>query len=110
MVLFITGTDTGVGKTLVTALLALRFRQNGRSVGVCKPFASGCAWRDGALQSDDAVWLKRVLALQESLAQINPLALEEPLAPLVAARRAGLSTSDWRERALSAISALGGAP
>lgn len=104
--MFISGTDTGVGKTVVTALLALKFRQMGYSVGVCKPFASGCLWRDGALQSDDALYLKSTLNLEESLGQINPITLEEPLAPLVAARRAGVSTADWRGRARDAIDAL----
>ena len=106
MLFFVTGTDTGVGKTLVTALLALRFRQLGRTVGVCKPFASGCNWREGRLESEDAVWLKTVLKLPQSLEQINPIALEEPLAPLVAARRAGISTAAWRARALDAINEL----
>ena len=106
MTLFVTGTDTGVGKTVVTALLALRFRQMGRSVGVCKPFASGCVWRDGTLQSEDAVWLKSVLGLRQDLAQINPIALGEPLAPLVAARRAGISTADWRARARACVAEL----
>ncbi len=104
--MFISGTDTGVGKTVVTALLALKFRQMGYSVGVCKPFASGCLWRDGALQSDDALYLKSTLNLEESLGQINPITLEEPLAPLVAARRAGVSTADWRGRARDAVAQL----
>ena len=104
--LFVTGTDTGVGKTLVTALLALKLRQLAHTVGVCKPFASGCVWRGGHLESEDAVWLKTVLDLPETLAQINPIALEEPLAPLVAARRAGVSTLGWRQRARAAIDEL----
>ena len=106
MTLFISGTDTGVGKTVVTALLALRLRQLGRSVGVCKPFASGCEWRNETWQNEDAVWLKSVLGLGESLAQINPIALQEPLAPLVAARRAGISTVHWRGQARAAIDEL----
>ena len=106
MTFFITGTDTGVGKTVVTALLALHFRQLGHSVGVCKPFASGCVWQGGVWQSEDAVYLQSVLSLPESLGQINPIALQEPLAPLVAARRAGISTADWRARAHAAIADL----
>ncbi len=94
---FVSGTDTGVGKTVVTALLALKLRQMGRSVGVCKPFASGCLERDGVLESEDALYLKSVLELEEPLAQINPIALREPLAPLVAARRANISTRAWRD-------------
>lgn len=106
MLLFVTGTDTGVGKTLVTALLALKLRQMGRTVGVCKPFATGAATRRGRMESEDAVWLKTVLDLPQSLEQINPIVLEEPLAPLVAARRAGISTLDWPARAYSAIEAF----
>ena len=104
--MFISGTDTGVGKTVVTALLALKLRQMGYSVGVCKPFASGCAWRNGALESEDALYLQSVLDLEDSLEQINPISLEEPLAPLVAARRAGISTSHWRASSHAAIAQL----
>ena len=103
---FISGTDTGVGKTVVTALLALKLRQMGRSVGVCKPFASGCIARDGALESEDALYLKSILNLEESLAQINPITLREPLAPLVAARRANVSTAHWRQSSHAAIEHL----
>ena len=103
---FVSGTDTGVGKTVVTALLALKLRQMGRSVGVCKPFASGCIERDGALQSEDALYLKTLLGLADSLSQINPITLREPLAPLVAARRANISTRDWRQRSHAAIAQL----
>ena len=106
MTFFISGTDTGVGKTVVTALLALKFRQANFSVGVCKPFASGCELRDGLLESEDALYLKSILNLPESLAQINPINLEEPLAPLVAARRADVSTANWRSRAHLAIDEL----
>jgi dethiobiotin synthetase len=42
--LFITGTDTGVGKTIVTALLALHLQSQGVDVAVMKPLASGCSW------------------------------------------------------------------
>ena len=96
MILFISGTDTGVGKTVVTALLALKFRQMGLNVGVGKPFASGCIRRNGALESEDARYLKSTLNLPQSLQQINPIALAEPLAPLVAARRANVSMAKWR--------------
>lgn len=106
MTFFVSGTDTGVGKTVVTALLALKFRQMGLIVGVCKPFASGCQLRDGVLESEDALWLKSTLNLEESLEQINPIPLQEPLAPLIAARRANISTADWRLRAHDAIAQL----
>lgn len=101
--LFVTGTDTNIGKTLVTALLAFKFRQMGLSVGVCKPFASGCEWENGVLVSQDAKWLKTTLDLSESLDEINPIALEKPLAPLVAARLAGVSTLDFKPIARATI-------
>ena len=92
--LFISGTDTGVGKTLVTALLALHMKAQGVDVGVMKPFASGCIVDRGTLVSEDAEWLRTVTGVEDELELINPLRYEEPLAPLVAARRIGRDTSD----------------
>ena len=93
--LFVTGTDTGVGKTMVTALLALKLRSLGIDAGVMKPFASGCFRQGGVLVSADAQFLRAATGVEDPLELINPITLEEPLAPLVAARRAGVSTSDW---------------
>lgn len=104
--IFITGTDTGVGKTLVTALLCLKLRQMGFDCGVFKPFASGCESQNGVLVSPDARWLQTVLDLEDSLDEICPLGLEEPLAPLIAARRAEISTRDWPEIARHAFEEL----
>jgi dethiobiotin synthetase len=94
---FITGTDTGVGKTLVTALLALHFQARGADVGVMKPFASGCEVQSGALTSEDATFLKETCALQDEMELINPARWLEPLAPLVAARRAGDASDYWKQ-------------
>ena len=55
--IFITGTDTGVGKTIVAATLARLLRMNGVSVGVMKPVTSGCREVSGTLVSDDALLL-----------------------------------------------------
>ena len=92
---FVTGTDTGVGKTMTTALLALKLRSLGVDAGVMKPFASGCRRKGGVLVSADAEFLRSATGVEDALELINPITLEEPLAPLVAARRAGVSTSDW---------------
>lgn len=87
---FITGTDTGVGKTLVTAALLLAARAAGlRAVGL-KPVAAGCARVDGRLVNDDALLLQRCAGPQLDYAQVNPVALEPALAPHIAATRAGL--------------------
>lgn len=90
---FITGTDTGVGKTLVTAALLHAARARGlRAVGL-KPVAAGCTPRDGRLVNDDALALQA--ASSESLAygDVNPVALPDALAPHLAAERAGVAVA-----------------
>ena len=89
--LFITGTDTEVGKTVVASLLAAWCRHRGIDVGVMKPIASGgrrCRV-DGRPRwvSDDAVQLARAAGVDDSWALINPVCFAEPLAPLTAALR-----------------------
>ena len=85
--IFVTGTDTGVGKTLVTALLALRLRARGLNVGVMKPFASGCAGGGENLVSEDADFLRFATGIEDEEELLCPVKLEEPLAPLAALRR-----------------------
>ncbi len=83
--IFITGTDTGVGKTIVTAVLARRMRSSGLNVGVMKPVTSGCAIADGMLVSEDAELLKWAAGTTAAYADIAPYLLREPLAPSVSA-------------------------
>lgn len=104
--IFVTGTDTGVGKTLVTALVALHLRATGLRVGVLKPFATGCDVTPNGLVAQDALFLCEALGLNDSPDIICPMRLEEPLAPLVAARRAGVDTQDWPHQADQALRAL----
>ena len=77
--LFITGTDTGVGKTFVTLHLAEKFRRDGMDVGVMKPISTGPD------KDNDAVYLKKKLKLDDPLELINPIRLKHPLAPYPAA-------------------------
>jgi dethiobiotin synthetase len=77
--IFITGTDTEVGKTFVTILLALHFKEEGFDVGVMKPISTG------AQKNDDARYLKKILELNDPLELINPIHLKHPLAPYTAA-------------------------
>jgi dethiobiotin synthetase len=93
--LFITGTDTEVGKTVVTALLALHLQAQGINVGVMKPFASGCHEENGRLVSEDAKWLCEVTGIKDELDLVNPVRFDEPLAPLPAARRVGQGNRDF---------------
>jgi dethiobiotin synthetase len=93
--IFITATDTGIGKTFVTAGLARAFREAGVDVGVMKPVATGCRKVDNGvvfgtpgLISDDAERIRNAAGSDDELNLINPVRYEEPLAPLVAAQRA----------------------
>jgi len=88
--LFITGTDTGVGKTIVTAAIAATLRADGVNVGVMKPIATGCVRRREGLVSQDAEFLAKAADAPEPLDEISPIRLAEPLAPTVAAARAGV--------------------
>ncbi|HUU10820.1 MAG TPA: dethiobiotin synthase [Phycisphaerae bacterium] len=88
--LFITGTDTGVGKTIVTAGIAAMLRADGVNVGVMKPVATGCVRRREGLVSPDAEFLAKAADAPEPLDEITPIRLAEPLAPTVAAARAGI--------------------
>jgi dethiobiotin synthetase len=75
---FITGTDTGVGKTHVTGWLLRAWRRAGRDAVALKPIATG--------DRDDAISLQRAMEGRLSLDEINPLHFAEAAAPLVAAQ------------------------
>jgi len=81
--LFITGTDTEVGKTVVTAALAAAFRRRGLSVGVMKPVATGCARQGGRLVSEDAELLARAAGSEDPMELVCPYRFEPPVAPAV---------------------------
>lgn len=100
--IFIVGTDTDVGKTVVTAGLALTLKARGVHVGVMKPIASGCSREGNMLVSDDARFIAHA-ARQEDLAGVNPVRFEEPLAPSVAAERAGTIIDVVRVRTLCQV-------
>jgi dethiobiotin synthetase len=99
--LFVTATDTEVGKTAVAAGLAAILRRRGRDVGVMKPVASGCEeierGDDGpdtraagaALVAADAVCLARAAGVDDPHERICPVRLRDPLSPNVAAEREG---------------------
>jgi len=83
---FVTGTDTGVGKTLVTAALALCLKQQGLRVGVMKPIETGQANGSGV---SDAERLRAAVEASDPVEVITPYRFSAPLAPLAAARLAG---------------------
>jgi dethiobiotin synthetase len=90
---FVTGTDTGVGKTLVAGALAAAGRSRGLRVGVFKPCESGCACSDGSTRAADTLFLQRMSGNSAPVEQICPYQLREPLAPAVAAEREGVNIS-----------------
>src|SRR5262247_1970348 len=82
----VTGTDTGVGKTLVAGGIAAALARRGIDVGVMKPFATGAIRVGGRLVSEDAQFLKKAAGVDDPLDLINPSCLQPPLAPAMAAR------------------------
>ena len=105
--LFITGTDTGVGKTYVAALMARALVAAGRRVGVYKPAASGCRREGDTLVSDDAVALWQAAGRPGELEHVCPQRFAAPLAPHLAAKAEGKQLDEellrrgveyWHER------------
>lgn len=89
--IFVTGTDTGVGKTIVAAAIARHLRNKGVDVGVMKPVTSGGIERDGNLASEDAELLKIASGSVSSYKDIAPYVLRQPIAPSEAARLEGVT-------------------
>ncbi len=91
---FVTGTDTGVGKTFVTAALARHLKNRGLAVGVMKPVETGAT--HGSTDLSDAERLARAARVLDALDLIAPYRFPDPLAPLAAARRAAQSVDVGR--------------
>jgi dethiobiotin synthetase len=92
-IFFVTGTDTGVGKTAVTCALVRTLIQSGCRARAVKPIESGCAMdAAGELQPADALAHRRAAGLEHlPLERFIRYRLAEPLAPAVAAERAGVT-------------------
>jgi dethiobiotin synthetase len=90
--LFITGSDTGVGKTHCTSLLARLLRRNGRRVRVCKPVATGAVRVGDRWRSEDTQRLAEAAA-ETDLDAVTPWVFPEPAAPPVAAGLVGRTLS-----------------
>lgn len=88
---FVTGTDTGVGKTFVTCALAHALRARGRRVAVCKPVETGVE-----REPEDAVALRRAANDPAPLEDVCLYRLRAPLAPAVAARLEGIAVDVGR--------------
>ena len=88
---FITGTDTGVGKTRVTAGLLAAAQAAGLKVEGMKPVASGAESLDGRLVAEDALRIAMATAADISYEDLNPYCLLESISPHIAAHRANIS-------------------
>lgn len=78
--IFITGTDTEVGKTYVTEVLFKLFADQGLNVGIMKPISCG------PTKDNDAIRLKKRLKIKDPIGLVNPIKLRSPLAPFVASK------------------------
>lgn len=87
---FVTGTDTGIGKTLIASALIHAMAAQGRRVAGMKPVASGATWHDGCWHNDDVDALRAASNLTLSAGLINPYLLQEPAAPHIAAAAEGV--------------------
>ncbi len=105
--LFVTGTDTGVGKTLVACGLLRAFAARGLKAVGMKPVASGAQPGTGGLIHADVEQLIAAGNVAAPREHVNPYCFEPPIAPHIAAARAGVAISVERiERSFRALAAL----
>lgn len=85
---FVSGTDTGVGKTQIAAALLYAGREAGLSTAALKPVAAGCESTPEGLRNEDALLLQSLVSEPLTYEQINPVALAPAIAPHIAAMEA----------------------
>ncbi|WP_295398762.1 dethiobiotin synthase [uncultured Thiocystis sp.] len=88
---FVTGTDTGCGKTAISVGLMAALQSRGLRVLGMKPVASGCALTPSGLRNEDALTLQEQGSSREPYERINPYAFAPPIAPHLAATAAGVA-------------------
>ena len=84
---FITGTDTGIGKTWSTVALMQAYKDIGMNVAGMKPVASGCEESEGRLKNEDALLIQSRCSAEYPYEIVNPYAFREPVAPHIAAEK-----------------------
>lgn len=87
MKIFVTGTDTNIGKTYVSCLLLKKWNEQGLQTIGLKPIASGCEWIDGQFINRDSHILQQAASINLTYAQVNPFCLKMPVAPHIAAQK-----------------------
>lgn len=101
---FVTGTDTGVGKTTFAVALIYALQQRDLRVAAMKPVAAGGAWIEGGLLNEDVLALSAAANVKADLQIMNPYAFMPPIAPHIAA--AQVSVEIELEKIVSAYGAL----
>ncbi len=89
--IFVTGSDTGVGKTVIAGAIAAVVQAQGVNTGVMKPFATGAKEIDGKLVSEDVEFLKKIIDTADDDDLINPIRFKPASAPTIAASKSGVS-------------------
>lgn len=84
--LFITGTDTGVGKTVVTAAILTWLRQQGLNAGVMKPIETGVDGECSSASNSDALFLMECSGIEDDLTEVCPLRFKPAVSPFQAAK------------------------
>jgi dethiobiotin synthetase len=95
---FVTGTDTGVGKTVVACALVRGLRARGLTVAVMKPVASGAAATARGLRNADALALAESAEFGSPYEELNPYCFEPAISPHIAAKEAGIEIDTSRIR------------
>jgi len=88
--IFITGTDTNIGKTVIAAGLAGALKNKGYSVGIMKAVQSGAGIKNGKLYSPDIEFMKKVMEVNDEMELVCPYLLKEAMAPGIAAEIEGM--------------------
>ena len=86
---FVTGIDTGVGKTLVAGALLLQLAQSGLRTGALKPVAAGAFRQGDQWVNEDGLELARLSSADQAYQEVNPVVLEAAIAPHIAAAQQG---------------------
>jgi dethiobiotin synthetase len=88
--IFVTATDTGIGKTVVSAALIVALNRCGIKTGAMKPVETGCIRKGNTLEPADGKFLKQIAGMDDPIDSITPLRFESPVAPYVASKREGI--------------------
>jgi len=87
---FVTGTDTGVGKTIITAALIIAVSRLGFKTGGMKPVETGCLQQGNVLISSDGLFIKTIANMEENIDHVSPSRFLNPLAPMAASEIEGV--------------------